>query len=218
MPPPRTPDRAPVGLCSSYLGDKEGHPPQAGQATARCHRRLGSPHIKMDTETPACPFCAFCSADAYALLLHVETQHSEGEPSPFEVHDEGGVDAPAADAYVECPEPDCGESVVLSELELHLDMHLAERLTAGEEAGAGRKRSRAAAPGQLQLTASIPRALRNLDGPSDDPRAGWRALFTRPEAPRGQAKRSKRLGVRHATRVPRTPPDGPEKRARPARV
>lgn len=96
----------------------------------------------MAGSTVSCPFCDFQSAeaDSYFLVLHVEELHTDD--SPFKVDD--GPDAapssaagkaPAKDQdelYVECPEEECGEEVLLVDLNEHLDMHEAERLTLEE--------------------------------------------------------------------------------------
>ncbi|KAI9826842.1 MAG: hypothetical protein M1832_005781 [Thelocarpon impressellum] len=87
-----------------------------------------------------CPFCHFSDEESYVLMLHVETLHSEGQ-SPFEVREGpgeaiqlGGLppEVDASEDYIECPEAECGESLLVSELELHADMHLAEKLTVEE--------------------------------------------------------------------------------------
>ena len=105
-----------------------------------------------------CPFCAFSDNDSYFLLLHIETLHSEGAgQSPFlvledqapsliqsECPDQAGTAAldvvhryssitehdDHLDQYVECSEPNCGESIHLRDLNIHSDMHLAEHMTA----------------------------------------------------------------------------------------
>ncbi len=101
----------------------------------------------------ACPFCDFTDTDTYALLLHVETLHSEDD-SPFVVreapdlsdhpinrqihpHNPSLEELPSDpfgdDAeYVACPEPDCGEAIFLTELDTHIEMHLAEKTTADD--------------------------------------------------------------------------------------
>ncbi|KAI9887770.1 MAG: hypothetical protein M1823_000411 [Watsoniomyces obsoletus] len=116
----------------------------------------------------SCPLCTYTSADTYSLLLHVETDHSEGE-SPFVVQDEVGPPAREAssiesgngpatttittkdgshpsqppsthpmtyaddvgdeEAYAYCPQPLCGEAILLSELEAHIEMHESEHTT-----------------------------------------------------------------------------------------
>lgn len=96
----------------------------------------------MADSTVSCPFCDFqcAEADSYFLVLHVEELHTDD--SPFKV-DEGPDTAPSSVAgkapaqdqdelYVECPEQECGEEVLLIDLNEHLDMHDAERLTLEE--------------------------------------------------------------------------------------
>ncbi|KAI9677566.1 MAG: hypothetical protein M1817_006520 [Caeruleum heppii] len=97
----------------------------------------------------SCPFCPFTDHDTYILLLHVETLHAEGE-SPFVVREGSGEAASVSgvsrplsftaaasprapsEAFVECPEHDCGEAILLTDLDTHLDMHLAENLSVAE--------------------------------------------------------------------------------------
>lgn len=112
-----------------------------------------------------CPFCEFTDSDTYVLMLHVETLHSEGE-SPFRVREDelsstlditgdmnhfssphgilepdrndGGED----ENYVICPEEFCGEAVLLTELDPHIDMHVAEKATVDELPGVDSQQSR----------------------------------------------------------------------------
>ncbi|KAK3399011.1 DUF1671-domain-containing protein [Sordaria brevicollis] len=83
-----------------------------------------------------CPFCNWKSTttDEYAIMLHVETNHAEGE-SPFVVADEaaaanvghipeGEEDGPD---YIECPKEDCGEVLLTADLDYHLELHAAEQ-------------------------------------------------------------------------------------------
>jgi hypothetical protein len=83
-----------------------------------------------------CPMCSFVvpEDDTYWLTLHFEQAHTDD--SPFKVTDdgsgEGGADVIGSsfdDEYVECPEPDCGEEVLLEMLNDHLDLHQAEKVT-----------------------------------------------------------------------------------------
>ncbi|KAI2608337.1 DUF1671-domain-containing protein [Hypoxylon fragiforme] len=96
----------------------------------------------------ACPFCYKKEDNEYAMLLHLETQHCEGQ-SPFVVADEeGGKEGPLdldgeggmnhADTDVEeeegrnngtlvewiaCPVDGCGEWVQLLKIEEHIELH-----------------------------------------------------------------------------------------------
>ncbi|KAI9797537.1 MAG: hypothetical protein M1833_005448 [Piccolia ochrophora] len=101
-----------------------------------------------------CPLCGFTDEDPYVVLLHVESLHPEEEnvvPSQsvngFEVEqapvaayrslnvEEADLCPPDGKEYVTCPENECGEAVLYSELETHIDMHLAERMTLDELEG-----------------------------------------------------------------------------------
>lgn len=79
--------------------------------------------------------CSFAvpGGDSYWLTLHFEQTHTDD--SPFKVTDDGSSNAVANDfgssfddEYVECPEPDCGENVLLEMLNDHLDLHQAEKI------------------------------------------------------------------------------------------
>ena len=76
--------------------------------------------------------------DCHHKLLHIETVHSEGDDSPFVVKEDVDKDANIAAMlsmeeediqYASCPIDGCGEAVLLTELDSHIDMHSAE----GEE-------------------------------------------------------------------------------------
>lgn len=84
-----------------------------------------------------CPFCPFSDPSLYFLAQHVETIHPEtDEPSFVSRHfleedepDDAGLkettttqDAPSQD-YFEC---ECGEAVLLSEFDDHVQLHSAE--------------------------------------------------------------------------------------------
>ncbi|KAF1985995.1 DUF1671-domain-containing protein [Aulographum hederae CBS 113979] len=95
-----------------------------------------------------CPMCSFSSSDAYVVMLHFEEEHTED--SPFVIQDEATTsqvngsqsnnsqqtrhmaapDHPEDDGleYMLCPEGDCGEVFLLTELNEHLDLHAAEKL------------------------------------------------------------------------------------------
>ncbi|CAN8095727.1 unnamed protein product [Discula destructiva] len=87
-----------------------------------------------------CPFCGFKSPpgrqEEYQMLLHMETNHPEGEGrSPF-VPEQPALDTGLANpertagdesdtdvAYVECPLEGCNEVVARDEFEYHLELH-----------------------------------------------------------------------------------------------
>ncbi|OAG05697.1 DUF1671-domain-containing protein [Paraphaeosphaeria sporulosa] len=118
------------------------------------------------TELLECPLCDFTvlPTDDYIIQLHFEQVHTTD--SPFRIEDDpedehppplprrprtalSTTDAqltPASDEdqnTVECPEPDCGESIPLSDFNEHLDYHAAESLSFDETTGEYRSKNRA---------------------------------------------------------------------------
>jgi zinc finger-containing ubiquitin peptidase 1 len=99
---------------------------------------IGSPYMA-SSPVSECPFCGLKENDQYSFLLHIETFHAEGE-SPFVVRESGqGRNGDLAESrvdgsedsegnYVDCPEEGCGESILLVELQSHIDLHLAEKM------------------------------------------------------------------------------------------
>ncbi|KAH6622172.1 peptidase family C78-domain-containing protein [Boeremia exigua] len=98
-----------------------------------------------------CPLCDFTvlPTDDYILQLHFEQAHTED--SPFVVKDDPEPLLPSLGSSskckhvqdttssddddentVACPEPDCGELVLLDDFNDHLDFHAAETLTSTE--------------------------------------------------------------------------------------
>ncbi|KAK4203679.1 peptidase family C78-domain-containing protein [Triangularia verruculosa] len=82
--------------------------------------------------TMDCPFCGWKSKEGeYQMLLHMETLHVEGE-SPFLAQEErtsppkGTVGNDDDPQYVECPVDGCGEFLLVSQMEYHLDLHTEE--------------------------------------------------------------------------------------------
>lgn len=85
-------------------------------------------------ECPMCPFTVSQGKD-YWLQLHFEQEHTEDSPFRIvsESDDSSGdvvADEPGGasfdEEYCECPILDCGESVLLTEFNDHLDLHQAE--------------------------------------------------------------------------------------------
>lgn len=92
-----------------------------------------------------CPFCPFKNHDSYLVMEHVECCHPENGESPFNVIEDEGMsrlagghreeaasasDAPGQDdEYFEC---DCGEVVILPEMNSHLILHESEETTVDE--------------------------------------------------------------------------------------
>jgi hypothetical protein len=102
-----------------------------------------------------CPMCDFTvlPTDDYILQLHFEQVHTTD--SPFIIHDDpeplpssfspeasssrkhmrDAASSDEEDDTVICPEPDCGEVVLLIDLNDHLDYHTAESLSFDEITG-----------------------------------------------------------------------------------
>ncbi|KAH8821704.1 peptidase family C78-domain-containing protein [Xylogone sp. PMI_703] len=88
----------------------------------------------MSEQGITCPFCGYTTEGEYNILLHMETLHPDGE-SPFVARDDYETD-PAILAselegdedikYASCPVQGCGENILLTELDSHIDMHAAE--------------------------------------------------------------------------------------------
>ncbi|KAL9045419.1 MAG: hypothetical protein Q9206_007297, partial [Seirophora lacunosa] len=86
---------------------------------------------------PSCPFCPFSNPSPYFLAQHVEAVHPEKDEPPFvsrhfldvDLPGDGGREVattcrgvPSQD-YIEC---ECGETVLLSEFNDHVQLHAAE--------------------------------------------------------------------------------------------
>ena len=96
-----------------------------------------------------CPLCDFKNHDSYSLIEHVECCHPENGVSPFTVLENEGMlrlagghekeaagasDAPSQeDDYFQC---DCGEVVMMSEINSHMALHESEETTVDEAAPA----------------------------------------------------------------------------------
>lgn len=98
-----------------------------------------------------CPMCDFAvlPTDDYILQLHFEQVHTTD--SPFKIDDDQEPPLPASpnakrkhvtdtpsddeEGTVTCPEPECGELVLLSDFNDHLDYHAAESLSFDESTG-----------------------------------------------------------------------------------
>lgn len=91
----------------------------------------------VDMTASSCPFCPFSNPSLYSVVQHIETIHPEPDEPSFvsrrfleddlteHVDAKGaamGRDAPSQD-YIEC---ECGEAVLLSEFDDHVQLHSAE--------------------------------------------------------------------------------------------
>ena len=189
-------------------------------------------------EELSCPFCDFKETIPYKLMYHVETAHNETGESPFAVKDEPLHDQQQGRAspepqqevttsetktvppsqsdnqqYVSCPHG-CGERILLAELAVHTDLHLAENM-AFEEAGVANEVHLSTGPCNDQqalielsnaFTTDIPKSLRNYDQlqPTTPPNKSHRRTSLKdlilgspssPKTPKASASKIRRLGV-----------------------
>ncbi|KAF2474381.1 DUF1671-domain-containing protein [Lindgomyces ingoldianus] len=129
-----------------------------------------------NTELLDCPLCAFSvlQSDNYVLQLHFEQVHTSD--SPFQIQNDPeplppalparpssnqpkhvGSDTPSEDEdenSVLCPEPDCGELVLLTDFNDHLDLHAAETLSFDEATGTYHHHKRPSSDNMQALTHS----------------------------------------------------------------
>ena len=102
----------------------------------------------MGSEVLTCPFCGYQNEDAYFISLHVEQLHTDDSPFqvrstspplplPKQQHAASSThNVPVQESqggWVQCPHEDCGEELLLEELNEHLDLHVAEKLSSEDD-------------------------------------------------------------------------------------
>lgn len=122
--------------------------------------------------------------------LHVETKHPEGGESPFIVKDDASVAAVVSlngdgDDDVEfasCPHDGCGEEILLTELESHIEMHRAEEQDIDQDSVSTSGNPEMEEAVNASFNTELSRGLRNLNGrgsskemPLSDQQAGVKA-------------------------------------------
>lgn len=139
-----------VGTGPSSVVDELAPKEWAHHRQPHQHQATSSPDMAGDKGLLACPMCDFAvlSTDDYILQLHFEQMHTTD--SPFKIEDDQEpplpatakrkhvTDTPSSDdeeGTVTCPEPDCGELVLLTDFNDHLDFHAAESLSFDETTG-----------------------------------------------------------------------------------
>jgi hypothetical protein len=90
-------------------------------------------------EPLVCPFCEFNDSDSSFLSQHVEVCHAEENISPSNRRETSERSITARtdgdrSPYIDCPHG-CGESVTATELQNHLDLHIAETLALEDVGG-----------------------------------------------------------------------------------
>ena len=93
-------------------------------------------------ETVHCPFCGFKSTEAYLIQLHVEEHHTEDSPfvivnslPPPKASSSRNISSDEASdsedsPWVKCTRPGCGEYVLISDIDDHLELHEATAISA----------------------------------------------------------------------------------------
>ncbi|KAF8859589.1 DUF1671-domain-containing protein [Acephala macrosclerotiorum] len=122
-----------------------------------------------------CPFCGYKAEGDYQIMLHMETQHPENGESPFVVTDDASVAALVSlqdeddVEYVNCPIEGCGEALLLTELESHVEMHEEEgNGSQGDSDEHSSKRLKIEPQIGNSFDTKLSYALRNLDDPNED--------------------------------------------------
>ncbi|KAL3425624.1 peptidase family C78 [Phlyctema vagabunda] len=158
-----------------------------------------------------CPFCGYTTNNEYQIMLHLETLHSEGE-SPFIVKDDATVGAAMSNLsgpdrendddvqYASCPVEGCGETLLLTDFDGHVQLHDLEDPDAEVELAPTAVATAAGASGSLSeddargvaFGTKLSVALRNLDDhepPSsssahseqqEKAKAAWREMMSMP--------------------------------------
>lgn len=134
------------------------HATATHNSSALQHPNIKSAGMAGETGLLECPMCDFTvlPTDDYILQLHFEQVHTTD--SPFKIDDDVEPPLPTAPSQslskrkhkgdtpdttssddeedtVTCPEPDCGEVVLLIDFNDHLDFHAAESLSFDETTG-----------------------------------------------------------------------------------
>jgi hypothetical protein len=133
----------------------------------------------------------------------METEHPEGGESPFLVKGDASIaDVLSLDEvhdeiqYASCPVDGCGEAILLTELDSHIEMHAAEDQEMDEEFGESESPSRSPKRGaviEASFDTKLSHALRNLNDdekPSSDrhssdrqatAKAVWKSILKMPD-------------------------------------
>ncbi|KAH6684384.1 peptidase family C78-domain-containing protein [Halenospora varia] len=119
-----------------------------------------------------CPFlCGFKPDDKhrdYQMMLHIQTVHSEGGESPFVVKaDDASIAAMVTtddeSQYFTCSVEGCGEALLSTELDSHIEMHGAEQESGDEDTDPAPKEMRMGPGPEASFDTKLSHALRNVD-------------------------------------------------------
>ena len=121
----------------------------------------------------------------------METLHAEGGDSPFMVKDDASIAAMLSydddEEYASCPNDGCGEAVLLTELDSHIEMHTAEEDDSDQNSIVSKKEKGARSFGR-----KLSNALKHLDDgeklnsessmsdPQEASKVAWRGILNMP--------------------------------------
>jgi hypothetical protein len=147
---------------------------------------------------------------ALALLkpsqLHMETQHPEGGDSPFIVKDDASIaallafgDSATSEDYASCPVDGCGEAILFTELDSHIEMHAEEQESDDDKSSLDRQAKKLKLDPEVEASfdTKLSRALRNIGDEDDVPRE---------EAPRSEKQASAKAAWKGLLKMPTTSP------------
>jgi hypothetical protein len=131
----------------------------------------------------------------------METVHPEDGESPFVVKDDASIaaliafDDEANDQYASCPVEGCGEALLLTELQNHIEMHEEEQ-DSGDDVSTGSSKKLKLEPEiEAAFDTKLSHALRNLEDVNERPasqspssdrqaaaKAAWKGLLKMPDS------------------------------------
>ncbi len=133
--------------------------------------------------------------------LHLETDHPEDGQSPFVVKDDASIAALMSlddgqdERYANCPVEGCGEAILLTELDSHIEMHEEEQDSADNQSSRSSKRIKLEPEIEAAFDTKLSHALRNLEDvnerqvsetPSSDRqevmKAAWKSILKMPDS------------------------------------
>ncbi|PMD43403.1 DUF1671-domain-containing protein [Hyaloscypha variabilis F] len=149
----------------------------------------------------SCPFCGSKADGDYQIMLHLETDHPEDGQSPFVVKDDASIAALLSlndgqdERYANCPVEGCGEAILLTELDSHIEMHEEEQDSGDNQSSRSSKRIKLEPEIEAAFDTKLSHALRNLEDmherqvsetPSSDrqevTKAAWKSILKMPDS------------------------------------
>ena len=145
--------------------------------------------------------------------------HPEDGQSPFVVKDDASIaalmslDGEQDDRYANCPVGGCGEALLLTELESHIEMHEEEQDSGDDQSNRSSKRLKLEPQTEAAFDTKLSHALRNLEDVNERPesenpsdrqavaKAAWKSIWKIPDssprtaAPSSSKTNRRRLGA-----------------------